>query len=434
MELAGAELPHPLSVVFGERRHEHGPDRHVDADAEGVGAADDPQQPALGERLDEAPIAREHAGVMHADARPHVARQGAAERRGEPEAADRVGDRVALLAAHDPDARQRLRPLHRGRLREVHDVDRRLVGLQQLFDRLVDRRHGVGEVQRHRPLDPRDARDGPARPALEVFGDRRDVAERGRHEDELRARKEQQRHLPRPPAIGVAVVVELVHHDLVDRGIRALTQREVREDLGRAADDRRVGVDGRIPGHHADVLGAEDVDEGEELLADEGLDRRGVIGASTVREREGMGGDRDERLAGAGRRRQDDVRARHDLDDRFVLRGVQGQPSIGRPVDEARVRGVRVRPARDGVEQIHGHHPSLSGRWASTGLAETEGCRGYGIGSRRDGRGVGLLACDVRVEAAVLDRPVRHHAAPSSARRCRRTRGRRSARSRRTVR
>ncbi len=35
------QLPHPLTVVLRERRDEHGADRHVDADAERVGAADD---------------------------------------------------------------------------------------------------------------------------------------------------------------------------------------------------------------------------------------------------------------------------------------------------------------------------------------------------------------------------------------------------------
>jgi hypothetical protein len=35
-------------------------------------------------------------------------------------------------------------------------------------------------------------------------------------------------------------------------------QREVGEDLGGAADDRRVAVDARVAGHHPDVVGAED--------------------------------------------------------------------------------------------------------------------------------------------------------------------------------
>ena len=40
-----------------------------------------------------------------------------------------------------------------------------------------------------------------------------------------------------------------------------------------------IGASGftrRVARHHADVLGAEDVDEGEELLAHQRLDRRGV--------------------------------------------------------------------------------------------------------------------------------------------------------------
>ena len=66
-------------------------DRDVDADAERVGAADDLQQPGLGQRLDEPAVARQHAGVMHADADAYELRQRLAERRGEPEVAEVLG-------------------------------------------------------------------------------------------------------------------------------------------------------------------------------------------------------------------------------------------------------------------------------------------------------------------------------------------------------
>ena len=49
---------------------QHGADRHVDADAEGVGAADDLEQPGLGQLLDQPAVLRQHAGVVHADAVP----------------------------------------------------------------------------------------------------------------------------------------------------------------------------------------------------------------------------------------------------------------------------------------------------------------------------------------------------------------------------
>ena len=47
-----------------------GADRHVDADAEGVGAADDLEQPGLGELLDQPAVLRQHPGVVDADAVP----------------------------------------------------------------------------------------------------------------------------------------------------------------------------------------------------------------------------------------------------------------------------------------------------------------------------------------------------------------------------
>jgi hypothetical protein len=40
----------------------------------------------------------------------------------------------------------------------------------------------------------------------------------------------------------------------------------------------------------------------------------------------------DERLAGAGRRPEDDVLARHHLEERLLLRGVEGEAGLGHPV------------------------------------------------------------------------------------------------------
>jgi hypothetical protein len=158
---------------------------------------------------------------------------------GEPEVADGLGDRVLLLAGAHVDAHQRLRALQRGGLGEVHDVDRRLVGAEQLLDRLVQRRHRVREDQRHRPLGVVTTAVG--RPVRRVRSlEPGDVAERRRHQHELRLRQLEQRHLPGPAAVGLGVEVELVHHDLADVGVGALAQRDVGQDLGGAADDRRV--------------------------------------------------------------------------------------------------------------------------------------------------------------------------------------------------
>ena len=130
VELAGRQVPGARPVVLGQRRDEHGPDRHVDADAEGVGAADHLEQPGLRERLDQPAVARQHPGVVHADAVPDEPRQRLAEAGREAEAADHLGDLVPLL----PGATLTLvsacaRSMRRG-LGEVHDVDRRPVGVR----------------------------------------------------------------------------------------------------------------------------------------------------------------------------------------------------------------------------------------------------------------------------------------------------------------
>ena len=78
----------------------------------------------------------------------------------------------------------------------------------------------------------------------------------------------EQRHLPGPAAVGVGKVVELVHGDATHIGIFALAQRVVGKDLGRAADDGRLGVDMRVAGDHADVIAAEHLHQVKELLTD----------------------------------------------------------------------------------------------------------------------------------------------------------------------
>ena len=61
--------------------------------------------------------------------------------------------------------------------------------------------------------------------------------------------------------------MELVHGDAAHVGALAFAQRLVRQDLGRAADDGRLGVYVRVARDHAHVLAPEDVHQVEELLA-----------------------------------------------------------------------------------------------------------------------------------------------------------------------
>ena len=205
----------------------------------------------------------------------------------------------------------------------MDDVDRRLLRLQQIADRLVHRRGRVVVVQRNRALGIRDQRRGPAGAAGEVLAQERDVAERGRHQQELGVRQLQQRNLPGPAAVGVAVEVEFVHDHQADVRVSTLAQRDVGQHLRGAGDDRRPRIDRGVAGEHADVGRAEHVAEGEELLAHQSLDRRGVVAAPSRRQRRVERAGGHQRLARAGRRRQHDVRSADQLDQRFLLRRVE---------------------------------------------------------------------------------------------------------------
>ena len=216
-ELPGPQDPLPVAVELRQPGEEHRPDRHVDADPEGVGAADDLEQAGLGQLLDEPPVAREHPGVVHADAAAQQAGEGLAEAGPEPEPADPLGDHVALLAGQLGPTRAR-REQGRGvldgrRLGEVDDVHRRLLRRHQLLEGLLERRHRVAEGQRHRAYGVVDDRGLAPVAAGEVLREHRDVAERRRHQQELRLGQLEQRDLPGPAAVRLGVEVELVHDD-----------------------------------------------------------------------------------------------------------------------------------------------------------------------------------------------------------------------------
>ena len=113
--------------------------------------------------------------------------------------------------------------------------------------------------------------------------------------------------------------MELVHDHVVHWGLRAVAEGDVGEDLGGAADDRRVAVDGGIAGDHADVFRAEHVAEREEFLVGERLDRDGVVGAAALAEGFELKGEGDERFPGAGGGVEDDVVAGEEFEDGFFL-------------------------------------------------------------------------------------------------------------------
>jgi hypothetical protein len=328
-----------LAVVLRQRGEDDRADRHVDAHAERVRAADDLQEPALGELLHQDPVLRQHAGVVHADALLEPLADVGAVRAGEAEILDRLRHRVLLLARAEVETREVLCAVRGVLLGEAHHVHRRLPLRDELLQRLRHRDLGVRILERDRPLPGFHGGGGAAIEPGERLLEKRHVAEGGGHEQEAGAGQGEQRHLPGHAAVAVCVPVELVHDHVVHRRVLALAQGDVGQHLRRAAQDGCVAIDGGVSGREADVLGTELPAEGHPLLVHQGLDGRRVHGASVARERHEMERGGDERLSRAGRRVQDDVPALEQLEDRLLLGGVELQ-TLARDVIEEEAEQV----------------------------------------------------------------------------------------------
>ena len=342
VELARAHVAHAPTVVLHERRHQHRANRHVDADPQSVRATHDRQQARLGETLDEAAVAWQHARVMHADALREQRLEGLPEALRKRHTRQLRGDRLLLLGRNQRGTVKGLRGRDGVALGEMHDVDGPAALAQQPLDRVGQAVHDVLELEGHgafRVVDEGHVAPGAFLPrALET----RRVAQCRAHRDHLRGPQLQERHLPRPAALTVPVEVELVHDDHVRVQRGTLAQRLIRQNLGRTTDDGRVGVERHVAGHHADVIGAKQGHQIKELLRHQGLERRRVVRAAPVRHRREVRGQRDHRLARPRGGRRNHVVARQDLHQGLLLVGVERTAGTLGPGHEGLVQGIVV--------------------------------------------------------------------------------------------
>ncbi len=225
----------------------------------------------------------------------------------------------------------------------MHDVDRRAPRFEQLGDRLVRRREPIVVVEGHRAVACLHQRRGRAVQRGQARLEEARVAERRAHQEVARLRHREQRDLPCRAAVSVRIVVELVHHDVVDVGELPVAECHLGEDLGGRADDGGVGVHGCVSGHQPDVARAERLTEREELLVHQRLDGRRVERDLVLGEPLEVHRQRDERLPRTGRRREDDVAPREDLQDRLFLRRIELHPDLLRVSEEALEESVGSR-------------------------------------------------------------------------------------------
>ena len=364
VEIPRAENAGLLPVELAQLGEQHRADGDVDAHAQRVRAADDLEQAALGELLDEHAILRQQARVMQTDAVPQPLLDVGTVGTAELEAFHRAAQRRLFLAGADVEAGEILRALGRFKLGEVDHIDRGLAIGQQRFKRLGQRQFGIGVLQRHGPVRGDDGGRRPAREPRELLGEERRVTQRGRHQEEARLRQREQGNLPRHAALPVRVVVELVHHDVPDTGARALAQGDVREDFCGAAQDGRVVVHRRIAGAQADVVRAELTAERHELLVHQRLDRTGVNRAATSGQSLEMQGRGHERFPGTGRRVQDDILVLEQFQDGLLLRGVKLKPPARDIIQKPSQQHIaaEVVSSRELVVKGHGHRQGKSGQ------------------------------------------------------------------------
>ena len=281
VEFTGAQAAHLGAVELGQGREHHGVNRHIDADAQCIGAANHRQQTLLGELLDQAAVAWQHAGMMDADTGAQQSLQNLAEGCGELDAFDGFCDGLALFLAGYTGGGERLRGLQCGVLRKVDHVNRGFAVAEGEFHGFFHRVERVFVAQRHRSRRVGDYIHVRGVVQIgELVGDGVHIAERGAHQQELGLRQREQWHLPRPTALRITVIMEFVYRHKAHVGMGAFAQSLIGEDFGGAADDRRVRVDVAVAGDHADVVAAEHFDQVEEFLRHQRLDRSGVIGAA----------------------------------------------------------------------------------------------------------------------------------------------------------
>ena len=213
---------------------------------------------------------------MNADAVPEQLQHLFAVWAAEAFALQRFGDHLLLVFAAEVQRHEALGSFCRAALREVDDIHGRAALVDQGLRGLLQHLLLVLKVQGDGAIDGTHRHDFRARALGQKLFIRADVTQSGAHQDETDLGQREQRDLPGDTALLVRDVVELVHDYVVHVCVGAVAERDVGQNLSRAADYGGVPVYGRVTRHHAHVLGAELATQREELLAHQGLDRAGV--------------------------------------------------------------------------------------------------------------------------------------------------------------
>ena len=152
MKIPRAQDSSLLSVELAQPGKQHGADRHIDANPEGVRPTNDFQQSPLRELFNENAVLRQQACMVQTNAVPQPFLDFGAVGTGELHALQRAGDGRLFFFGGDINAREVLRALRGLQLREVHDIDGNLAIGHQRFDGLRQGQLGIGMIKGDRPI------------------------------------------------------------------------------------------------------------------------------------------------------------------------------------------------------------------------------------------------------------------------------------------
>ena len=279
------------------------------------------------------------------------------------EAVQLTGQRVFLVAGADVHAGEILRALGRLELGEMDDVHGAFISSDQGFQRPGQRRFAIRIIERHRAVVRLDGDGLASGQPRQFLLEERGIAQSGRHEQEPGLGQGQQRSLPGHAPFTVGVVMELVHDHVVHRGVRALAQGDVGQDLRGATQNGRVAIDGGVAGAQADVLGAELAAQRQPFLVDQRLDRAGIDRAFALDQALEMERRRHQRLARAGGGVEDDVLFLVQLENRRFLGRIEPELSSLGVIEETSQQHLvaEVFAARDHVIERHMHGDPILG-------------------------------------------------------------------------
>ena len=282
VEVACGEDGRLVAAVLAKLRKENRADRHVHAYAKRICAADDFEQPLLGEFFAEDAVLGQKSSVVQSDALLKPALDIRTVRACEADFFDGFVDLDFFFFCTQVKTHEVLCVAGGGGLRKVDYINRSFSFVHELLHFGRNFCSAVAKVERHRALRGSDGHGFAAGMLGHVAFEKFSRADGRAHQEESRLRECQKRNLPCDTAFAVGVVVEFVHHDVDDGKRFAFAERHVRKDFCSTANNGGVTIDGGVTRRKPYIFGSEFFAECHPFFVHESLDGAGIDASASM--------------------------------------------------------------------------------------------------------------------------------------------------------